>query len=236
MLPHRLLAATLVSRPAAILMARALPFSRLSWSQEGEDLILARLLQDARRGFYVDVGAHDPFRFSNTAYFYSRGWSGINIEPDPDGCAVLRRFRPRDRTLNVGVANAPGKLTYHRFYEPALNTFDAKLAEQRVTRDGYPERERMEVPVRRLADILGEAMPAGKAIDFLSIDTEGFDDRVLASNDWERFRPRFVVAEEFGQSLFGLEGSPITRLMADAGYVPIAKAMNSVIFRRERRS
>src|SRR5690349_6569807 len=128
MLIRRLIAAAMVNRTTAAITARVFPFSRLSWSQEGEDLILARLLQDTPTGFYVDVGAHDPFRFSNTAYFYARGWSGINTEPDPDGCATLRRFRGRDRTLNIGVANTPGKLTYHRFYEPALNTFDAKLA------------------------------------------------------------------------------------------------------------
>jgi hypothetical protein len=40
-----------------------------SWSQDGEDLVLAALLEleISRKGSYVDIGAHDPFRFSNTA-------------------------------------------------------------------------------------------------------------------------------------------------------------------------
>ncbi len=53
-----------------------------SFSQEGEDRILAALLglREARKpGFYVDVGAHHPERFSNTLIFYNRGWRGINI-------------------------------------------------------------------------------------------------------------------------------------------------------------
>lgn len=40
-----------------------------SWSQEGEDLILRRIFENKNTGFYVDVGAHHPKRFSNTIFF-----------------------------------------------------------------------------------------------------------------------------------------------------------------------
>ncbi len=40
-----------------------------SYSQEGEDLILRRIFNDRASGFYVDVGAHHPRRFSNTFNF-----------------------------------------------------------------------------------------------------------------------------------------------------------------------
>ena len=64
-----------------------------SYSQEGEDLVLRRYLEGRTSGFYVDVGAHDPKRFSNTHLFYERGWRGINIEPSP---AAMKNFM-RDR-------------------------------------------------------------------------------------------------------------------------------------------
>src|SRR5690348_6482057 len=54
-------------------------FAVRSYSQEGEDLILARLLENTPSGLYVDIGAHHPFRFSNTRLLYERGWHGINI-------------------------------------------------------------------------------------------------------------------------------------------------------------
>ena len=54
-----------------------------SFSQEGEDLVLARIFEGKKNGFYVDIGAHHPTRFSNTHYFYRRGWSGINIDAMP---------------------------------------------------------------------------------------------------------------------------------------------------------
>jgi len=31
-----------------------------SYSQEGEDLILTRILCEKKEGFYIDVGAHHP--------------------------------------------------------------------------------------------------------------------------------------------------------------------------------
>ena len=47
-----------------------------SYSQEGEDRVLSSLLfklhgaKHIKDGFYVDVGAHHPYRFSNTCLFY----------------------------------------------------------------------------------------------------------------------------------------------------------------------
>src|SRR3989344_9673220 len=53
-----------------------------SYSQRGEDIVIDHLLKHKKIGFYIDVGANDPIRFSNTNRFYKRGWTGINIEPD----------------------------------------------------------------------------------------------------------------------------------------------------------
>ena len=66
------------------------PHSARSYSQEGEDMILRRFLAGQKDGFYVDVGAHHPVRFSNTYYFYKQGWAGINIEPNPDSLAAFK--------------------------------------------------------------------------------------------------------------------------------------------------
>ena len=43
-----------------------------SYSQEGEDMILRRIFERKKTGFYIDIGAHHPKRFSNTYYFYKK--------------------------------------------------------------------------------------------------------------------------------------------------------------------
>ena len=55
-----------------------------TYSQEGEDIILKRYFENRKNGFYVVIGAHHPYRYSNTALLREMGWSGINIEPSPD--------------------------------------------------------------------------------------------------------------------------------------------------------
>jgi hypothetical protein len=101
------------------------PIGRLSYAQEGEVLILARILGSMKTttGFFVDIGAHHPVRFSNTFYFYRRGWSGINVDALPGTRKLFRRMRPRDTTIECGVGLEESKLKYFSFNEPALNTF-----------------------------------------------------------------------------------------------------------------
>ena len=55
----------------------------LFYSQNSEDVLLARCFEGENQGFYVDVGAEDPVEGSITRHFYERGWNGINIEPVP---------------------------------------------------------------------------------------------------------------------------------------------------------
>jgi FkbM family methyltransferase len=203
---------------------------RESWSQEGEDLILARLLEPRTSGFYIDIGAHDPFRFSNTALFYERGWAGLAVEPDPDGVKLIRRYRPKDIVINQGVAQNNSEMTFFRFYEPALNTFSATLAEEREQKHGYKIMERVRVSVDRLENILSKHLPPAQKIDFMSVDAEGFDLEILKSNDWKRFRPDIVVAECFGLNLNGLADDPTVGFMASVNYDIVAKAANSVFF------
>jgi FkbM family methyltransferase len=204
-------------------------FAQVTYSQEGEDMILARLFEYQSDGFYVDVGAHHPRRFSNTFLFYKRGWNGINIEPNPDVAALFRRERPRDTTLSVGVSDTPGELRYHRFNEPALNSFDEALSLSRVNKQMQIVQV-ASVRVDRLDSLLSGTMPPGQTIDFLTVDVEGLDHRVLLSNDWVRFRPRCVVTEALDTSMDRVTASPMHLLLLGEGYVLFAKTVNTVIY------
>lgn len=200
-----------------------------SYSQEGEDLILARLLSQPQ-GFYVDVGAHHPFRFSNTHAFYERGWTGINIEPDPEGFEALQRHRPHDINLNFAVLSETGRPpgVFYRFNESALNTFDAQYAAE-MEKKGYQIRERRTVATRSLAAIFAEYRPAGD-IDLMSVDCEGVDLEVLESNDWSRWRPKALVVEVLTSENRLDESAPITAFLLAQGYRLYSLLLNSRIF------
>lgn len=212
-------------------------FSRQSFAQEGEDLVLLRLLAGRRDGFYVDIGSHHPHRFSNTYLLYKMGWRGLCVDPLPGTAAAFQRARPRDIAVEMGVSATPGALIYYMFNEPALNGFDARLARSRDNMADYRITETRSIETDTLARIIDRHVPADRiaAIDLLSVDVEGLDLAVLQSNDWSRLRPAIVVAECLGTDIPSLLTDPVAVLLGDVGYVPYAKTGQSVVFTRQDR-
>lgn len=201
-----------------------------SYSQEGEDMMLRRFLEGRPKGFYVDVGAHHPMRFSNTYFFYRQGWRGLNIEPNPDVIPAFRMFRRRDTHVTAGVHTTPGEMRYWCFDEPALNTFDEALMRERVSLTPYRVVRTRMVAVNRLDRILDQNLPPDQQIDFMSIDAEGADFQVLQSNDWERYRPLFVLVEALGWRLDRAHNHPIDEFMRGVGYAMVAKTHNTLFY------
>ncbi len=201
-----------------------------SYSQEGEDMILRRLFEGQDHGFYVDIGAHHPCRFSNTYFFYKRGWSGINIEPNPDAIRAFQSFRKRDINIQVGVSDQSGTLTYFEFNEPALNTFDPIVAKSRQTSTPYKLLKSQDIPVERLDSLLHKYLPPKRVVDFMTIDVEGLDFNVLKSNNWKVVRPKYVLVELLSKSLVDAIEGEIYKYMKSKNYDLFAKTYNTFIF------
>ena len=210
-------------------------YARLAYSQEGEDMIIERILGSKKNGFFIDVGAHHPSRFSNTRYFYDKGWCGINIDPLPGAMQLFNNERPRDTNIERGIAEKNGRLIYYMFNEPALNTFSEEEAKKKDgLRGEYRIIEKRVIAVQRLDELLHEIGIEDKPIDFISIDAEGLDLGILKSNDWNLFRPTMVVAEALNSSMEKLINDPVVTYMDSQGFYPVAKTFNSVFFRDSR--
>jgi hypothetical protein len=160
----------------------------ISFSQYGEDVLLYALFSPAPSGFYVDVGAHHPWNLSNTYKLYLRGWSGVTIEPNPDAAPLFTRHRP---------------LTFHKFAQPALNSFDAEQSD-RMTQEVIQRISVECLPLQEVVDLRAR----DRSIDLLSVDCEGFDLDVLSSLDWTRVRPTAVIVEDFEQFISNKDGTP----------------------------
>ena len=157
-------------------------------------MILDRFLEYRDSGFYVDVGAHHPKRFSNTYRLYRRGWMGINIDANPGSMQMFKRVRPRDINVEAGVSSTRQELTYYVFNEPALNTFKKDLALERAG-GIYSIIKEVKIVTAPLGELLDQYLPAKTEIDLLTIDVEGLDYEVLRSNDWSRYSPEFILVE-----------------------------------------
>ena len=206
-------------------------FAIKSYAQEGEDIVLKRIFSGQSTGFYVDVGAHHPMRFSNTYSFYKLGWSGINIEPNPNSFNLFTKYRSRDINLNYGIAKNKGNLEYYMFDEPALNTFDDEVLNNLKTNTHYKHTKTIHIDVMPLADMLQQHIPNGIKVDFLSIDVEGLDLEVLISNDWQKYRPNWVLVEQLNLKDIEHLDFETHHYMKSVGYVLFAKTFNTLFYK-----
>lgn len=213
-------------------------YSNYSYSLEGEDLILWRFLNNKPSGFYVDIGTYHPFQHSNSYFFHCQGWRGININATPGSMDAFKKHRPRDTNLEVAISDPPGTKTFYMFEDSSLNSLNETLSKDRISR-GFRLKQMIEVESRTLAEILSVHLPANTAIDFLNIDVEGFELEVLRSNDWNLFRPLFIIAEvsafgrKNGLTTFEAGRSEVGRYLKSQGYHLVAKTFDFAIFSTE---
>ena len=209
-------------------------YAREFYSQEGEDMLLERFLEHRHSGFYVDVGAHHPRRFSNTYRLYRRGWRGLNIDANPGSMELFQHIRPRDINIEAAVSSVHQELTYYVFNEPALNTFKRDLALERAG-GVYSIVKEVNVVTVPLWQLLDQHVPANTRIDLLTVDVEGLDFDVLRSNDWSRYSPEFILVECLGAAtLEEVDEDLVAQLLLEQHYSIVAKTMNTVLFRSTR--
>jgi hypothetical protein len=191
----------------------------VSYSQFGEDLLVQEILGYERKDiFYIELGAYQPISKSNTYIFYKRGGRGICVEPNPLAKKLWERIRPRDIFVNAGVT---GGVTCCMDYitdnaAAGMNHFCVE------SENGDSNK----IKVFNIRELLELYLPAGKNVDFLTIDCEGMDLQILESFPFEKVRPRVVAVEDFDYS----EQSRIHLLMSKMGYEMKSYAKITKIF------
>ena len=64
----------------------------------------------------------------------------------------------------------------------------------------------------------------------MSVDVEGVDLEGLKSNDWKRYRPKFLLVECINDVLLLNEDDATCSFLADQGYALFGKTLNTVFF------
>lgn len=121
-------------------------------------------------GKFIDIGAYDVFKFSNTRKLYELGWSGILVEPSPENYkAIADHYKDELRitVLNFAVGDTNGEIDFYSC-EDAVSTSDI---------DHKNKWEAAGVPFRKIkveqVSALEFMTVYCNGVDFLSIDTEG---------------------------------------------------------------
>lgn len=184
------------------------------YSQFAEDISLIRHFPKKYKGFFVDVGCFHPVKYNNTYRLYKKGWRGVNIDIDSIKIAGFKVLRPGDTNITKAVSDQTGELPYwsNGFYSLTI-TLDEAFAKDKP---GYIKKS---VQTDTLTNILDRTKYKGKSIDFLSVDAEGHDLKVLESLDFDRYNPQLIAVETHLTTLDALKQDPLFNYLSDKGYV-----------------
>jgi len=202
---------------------------QICFSEEGEDILLNRIFKEKfglnYRGFYVDIGAYDPKKISNTYLLYRQGWSGINVDCMPGVVKRFNKIRPKDINLNYAISNTQGKtLSYCIFEAPfgypeaTINGFLTKKQQNKYINNGAKLIKKIDIKTVTLDYIFNKYLPKYKIIDLLDVDIEGKDLDALRSNNWIQYRPRYIYVESYNLNFENLHKNSIYNFLINKGY------------------
>lgn len=210
---------------------------KVSYSQCGEDIIIKYLFDSIgiQKPSYLDIGAHTPKYLSNTYLFYVLGSTGVNIEPDIQKFNKICRVRKRDTNLNVAVADYTGEANYFIMSVPTLNTCSQAEAENYL-KEGYKIISRTTVKVESIQSIL-EKHCNNCFPDLLTVDVEGWEEKILESIDFELSVPTVICVEtiSYSSSGKGIKNQRVINLLQEQGYLLYADTyINTIFVKRDK--
>lgn len=207
-------------------------FRAESWEKDSSSLGAFGKFKLKKNGFYVDIGAYSPKLYSNTYWFYKKGWSGINIDATPGSMKLFKKIRPRDINLECAISQSEEPLTFYYWDAPCtVNTVSEEFARQWEEKTGKAPYQ-TQIQSLKLSTVLHQHQ-APDEIDFMSVDVEGHDLEVLKSNDWNRFRPKLLLVETHSDNIENIIQSQLYQYVTTQGYKLHSWANPSLLFKRQ---
>ena len=190
-------------------------------SQTNNDRWILDMLDRKENGFFVEAGAMDGISNSSTfvleKYF---NWKGILIEADSD-YKSLGKNRPNSICLNKILSDKDGTEEFILFPMTAYSCTESSFLENkekiiRVQKDiGNFSYKKIRIEAVPLAALLKEHN-APKIIDYLALDIEGSELKVLKDFPFERYKFRCIA----------IEGHRCDELLFSKGYKKVINKYN----------
>jgi len=161
------------------------------YSQRNEEIIIRHFFQDERDGFFVDVGSYHWKKASTTYYLEEHlGWSGIAVDAQKKFRTGYEANRPKTRFFSYLVSDESD--LKRPFYLAGPVSSESKEHVQKFSKviDAASDPAELEVETITLDDLL--AANHATRIDFLSVDVEGAERKVLEGFGIEKYKPRLA--------------------------------------------
>ena len=194
---------------------------------EQDKFVYENYFQGKTDGYFVDIGAHDGTTFSNSKFYEELGWTGVCVEPNPKVFETLQADR-KCKCVMKAVADRTGWAQFFQILEGAdmlsglvdefnqhgIETINANLQD---FENGF---DYIEVELDLFDNIVDST-----TIDFLSLDTEGNELKILQTIDFNKYDIKVITVEnndyddKFLKFLTPRGYQPVTRLGCDEVYI-----------------
>ncbi len=167
----------------------------MSYSQYGEDDIIAKIFSDYR-GTLLEIGAWGVKDFSNSRLFIERGWSAVLVEFSPMPVhSLVKEYGHNDcvKIIQAAITADDQPLIEFDVTENALSTADQNL-KRRWADASVDYYGKLWVPALSVKKLLNQFFYS-RRLDYASIDTEGTSVNLALALLDTQFRPRVVVVE-----------------------------------------
>ena len=191
---------------------------------DGEDTEVINYFKNKTKGFYVDVGCYHPIHRNNTYLLYKKNWNGINIDTSQFSIDLFDYMRPNDLNYNCAISNKNEVIKL--FYQKELSQLSTTESAQakKVFQGNIKEKE---IQAFTLDEILNKSKYKNSKIDFLDIDVEGADLKVLEGLSFEKFKPELICVEIHAKEI---NESKIYKFLVDKKYKIIWSGVFSHMF------
>ena len=180
-------------------------FKNYHLGEYGEDIFIRRFFKDFKKGLYVDVGCYHPIKGSLTYHLFKNGWNGLNIDLSQTSIDLFKISRPHDTNIRAAVSDFDGVTHYHE--NGSIN--------QQNSLNGNNE-NKIQINSYKLNTLL-EKFNINK-IDFLNIDAEGHDFKIISNFNFSKYRPKLISIEHNSYDLNESINSEINDLLIKNQY------------------
>tara|TARA_R110000822_G_scaffold4388_4_gene18862 strand:+ start:10807 stop:11427 length:621 start_codon:yes stop_codon:yes gene_type:complete len=164
---------------------------------EQDKTVYENYFKNKTNGYFVDIGAHNGVEFSNSKFFEDIGWDGVCIEPNPIIFKQLQSIR-HCKCVMKAITDKIGTAQFFQISEGAdmlsglVDEFSQKgikniYSNLKSTKEGF---NYIDVELDLFENIIDQT-----EIDFLSIDTEGNELKILQTIDFNKYNIKVITLE-----------------------------------------
>jgi len=156
------------------------------------------------KGVFLDVGAFEPIKISNSYHFENNGWDVYCFEANTNGIPLLKEYRKN--VFNYAIYDEDKDAVQFNVVESNGWTtgFSAIELSDEISKTFVCNNKiitQVTVPQRKLNTIMVNELKHITTIDILSIDIEGGEQKCLYGFDLKKYIPKIILIENITNNI-----------------------------------